>query len=488
MKRVAQKAWGKKSLLSKKNMPAEPQLSSMVWQLIDRSAAYTRIPMSFVEGLKNCSHVLEMKIPLRRDDGSLDYFKAWRAHHSVHTLPLKGGIRYYPIMDIHEVEALAALMTLKNACVDIPYGGAHGGIQVNPADLSLSELERLTKRYAHEIDTAGFLSPAIDVPGPDIGTDERVMAWILDSYYQHHPNDTEALAVVTGKPESLNGIQGRKEATGLGLYFALREFCNNDENMSPLRLTPTLEEKTVIIEGFGNVGYYAAKFLAERGGCKIIGIAEYDGSTYNANGLDIDKLKEHFDKHNTLKGFSGGDTFSKSEDLLCQDCDIFLPCAIERSINMSNARLLSCKIIAEGANAPLTPGAQEELEKKGVVILPDLIMNAGGVTASYFEYVKNIGSISPGQLTRRWEHKSSQTILKALSKATDTELPEDIDIEFTASSRDLIYLALEDAMSQSLASTFKTSRRFGINYRDAACVNGLNRIYDNLRFNLLYSA
>lgn len=476
----------KRSTLGRSEVLKDLSMRDTVHRLLDRCSSYTRIPSSFVEGLKKCSHVLEMTIPIKRDDGSIDIFEAYRAHHSIHALPLKGGIRFSPGMKLEDVEAVAALMTLKMAVVDIPYGGAHGGVSVDPTKLSQSELEQLTRQYAKELTKAGFMGPSVDVAGPDIGTDSTTMAWVMDEYSKLAPNDTEALAVVTGKPEAAGGIAGRVEATGLGFYYALQEFLSDIELTETLGLSPTLDGKSYIIQGFGNVGYYVSKFVTENAKGKIVGILEKDGGTYNSEGLNIPALKKHFDRHKTLKGYDGGETFSYSDDILSKECDILVPAATERTINSQNAHLLKCKLIAEAANMPITLRAEEYLINNGVAILPDVLMNTGGVICSYFEYVKNIGHISPGKLTKRWEMRSNEAILKFIAGLLDTELTHGELV--VASDLDIVRNALEDLMTNAVKSTQKTANRFAISYRDAAYVNAMNRIYENLRYSSYYAA
>ncbi|CAG9324047.1 unnamed protein product [Blepharisma stoltei] len=487
LKNVAAKGLiGKRSSLGRSEALRDIGMKEHVHRLFDRSSAYTRIPGSFVEGLKKCSHILEMQIPIKRDDGSIDIFEGFRAHHSIHALPLKGGIRFTPGLKLEDVEAVAALMTLKMAVVDIPYGGAHGGVSVDPSKLSKSELEQLTRNYARELTKSGFMGPSIDVAGPDIGTDSTTMAWVMDEYSKLAPNDTELLAVVTGKPEASGGIAGRVEATGRGFYYALHQFLSDLELTESLGLTNNLDNKSYIIQGFGNVGYYIAKFVTENAKGKIVGILEKDGGTYNPEGLDVKALKKHFDKHHTLKGFDGGDTYSYAEDILSKECDILVPAAIEKTINSENMHLLKCKIVAEAANMPITLKAEEYLLNHGVAILPDILMNAGGVITSYFEYVKNIGHISPGKLTKRWEMRSNEAILKFIAGLLETDLTHgELHV---ASDLDIVNNALEDLMTNSVKLTQKTANRFAINYRDAAYVNAINRIYENLRYSSYYAA
>ena len=469
-----------RSSISKLHAEKEITSTGILTHFMERAATYTRTPSSFVEGLKNCAHVLELTIPIKRDDGTLDFFIGYRAHHSNHTLPMSGGIRYTPNMVLEDVETLAGLATFKLACLDIPFGGAHGGISVNPKDLSDKELERLTRRYAHELYKASFMGPGLDILGPDMGTNPTIMAWMMDEYMQLAPNDTEAQGVVTGKPEASGGIHGRYEATGLGFYFALKQFFLNQNLAESLEVSNKLSDKTYIIVGFGNSGYHIAHFLHEKENAKIIGIVEIDGATYNKDGLDITALKQHYNKHTTVKGFDGGETYANGDHVLYKPCDVLIPAAALKTINNANAHFLNCKVVAEGSNMPLSLKAEEYLVNSGVVILPDIVMNSGGLVSSYFEYVKNIGHISPGKLTKRWELRANESIMKYIAQLLGSELPtSELHI---ASDLEIMRSALEDSMITSVKAVELTSKRFAIGYRDAAYVNALNRIYESVRF------
>ena len=463
-------------------LTAEKELGSFstLTQMIERAATYTRTPMSFIEGLKNCAHMIELTLPIKRDDGSLDFFVAYRAHHSIHTMPMAGGTRFVPDMQLDDVEALAGLQTIKLACADIPFGGAHGGISVNPSDLSDKELERLTRRYAHELFKANFMGPGLDVLGPDMGTNSQVMAWMMDEYIQLAPNDTEAQGATTGKPVQSGGIHGREEASGLGLYFGLKQFISNRNLAESVEVSRELSDKTYIIQGFGNTGSYIAKFLSEKENAKIIGVVEKDGATYNPDGLDIAALKRHYNKHSTVKGFDGGETAANGDDVLFKSCDVLILAANMKAIHAHNAHSLNCKIVAEGANMPVTLKAEEYLQNHGIVILPDVIMNTGGIVSSYFEYVKNIGHISPGKLTKRWELRSNEAMLKYIAKLLGTDMPT--GQLYIASDLEIMRSALEDSIISSIKAVEITAKRFAIGYRDAAYVNALNRIYESVRF------
>ena len=378
--------------------------------------------------IKACNSLLRVNFPLRRDDGSVEVIRGYRAQHKVrarrgpsrarrracvrvhalspfarvaraprrsaarqhHRLPVKGGIRFADEVDLQEVEALASLMTYKCAIVDVPYGGAKGGISINPKRYSVHELELITRRYTMELKKYGFIGPGVDVPAPDVGTGPREMSWIKDTYSMlYGMDDIAAPACVTGKPLSQGGIQGRTEATGLGLYYATRDFLNNEAFCAKHKLAPGIAGKTVIVQGFGNVGFWAAKFF-EQHGAKVVGVVEYNGAVFSAKGLPIEALKAHQVSKGSLLGFAGAERelpADAANTLIEAECDILVPACLEKQITMHNAARIKAKVVSEGANGPTTPFAEEILERRGIVTLPDMLMNAGGVTVSYFECV-----------------------------------------------------------------------------------------------------
>ena len=314
-------------------------------------------------------------IPVSMDNGTLEVFTGFRVQHSIARGPAKGGVRYSPDVTLDEVRALASWMTWKCAVVNIPFGGAKGGIIVDPKKMSLAELEKMTRRYTAEL--IEFLGPEKDVPAPDINTNEQTMAWMMDTYSMHMRQTVTA--VVTGKPINIGGSRGRREATGRGVMI------NCDEALRKFEMSR--ESTRVIIQGFGNVGSNAAKLMAD-GGYKIIGIAEYDGGLFNKNGINIDNLLEHRDRNKTIVGFPGAEAADPRE-LLLADCEILIPAATENVITSQNAAGVKARIICEGANGPTTAAADEILADKKVFIIPDILANAGGVTASYFEWVQD---------------------------------------------------------------------------------------------------
>jgi glutamate dehydrogenase (NAD(P)+) len=410
--------------------------------------------------------------------------RGYRAQHSHHRLPCKGGIRYAADVDLQEVEALASLMTYKCAVVDVPYGGAKGGVSIDPRKYSEHELELITRRYTMELRKFGFIGPGIDVPAPDVGTGPREMAWIKDTYQMLYAmDDINAPACVTGKPLAQGGIQGRTEATGLGVFFVTREFLSNEEECARKGLTPGVKGKSVVVQGFGNVGYYAAKFFAEAG-CPVLGVVEYNSAAWNPKGLDIEKLKEYQQQHKTLQGFPGATETLGAENaksLMERQCDILVPAALEKQITKDNAGRIKAKIIVEGANGPVTPKGEAILEAKGSVIIPDFLANAGGVTVSYFEWLKNLQHVRFGRMTRKWEERSKQILLAEVERHQPAGTPRLSAAERKLavqgpSELDIVRSGLEDTMAKGADETIKTANELSINYRTAAFVNALRKI------------
>ena len=348
--------------------------------------------------------------------------QAWRAEHSHHKLPVKGGIRYSADVNEDEVMALASLMTWKCAIVDVPFGGAKGAVQVDPKKLSLEQLERVTRRYTHELIKKNFIGPGVDVPAPDYGTGEREMAWIVDTYQAMTPNTLDALGCVTGKPVSQGGIRGRREATGRGLFYALREICSHAEDMTPLGLTPGLEGKRIVVQGLGNVGYHVAKFCQEAGAI-LVGLAEYQGAIMKPDGLDLEAVVAHRRDSGSITGFPGAMNVSRV-DALELPCDVLIPAALENQIRKDNAPRINARIVLEGANGPTTLEAEDILNAKGVMVVPDIYANAGGVTVSYFEWLKNLSHVRFGRMENRYREASQLRMFAAIESATGKTFTE----------------------------------------------------------------
>jgi glutamate dehydrogenase (NAD(P)+) len=395
-----------------------------VVQYVDRAAALTKHPKGLLDQIKHCNSVYHFEFPLRHADGAVEVIKAWRVEHSHHKLPTKGGIRYAPEVNEDEVKALAALMTYKCAIVDVPFGGAKGAIQIDPRKYTLDQLERITRRYTHELAKKNFIGPGIDVPAPDYGTGEREMAWIADTFSAMSPGQIDAIACVTGKPLSQGGVRGRKEATGRGVFYALREACAHAEDMKALGLNPGIAGKKVVVQGLGNVGYHAAKFCRADGGAIIIAIAEREGAIVNPNGLVEDEVFRHRQQTGSILDFPGATNIADSRDALELDCDVLIPAALENQLTEQNAGRIKARIIVEGANGPTTPGAEEILLKQGVLIVPDVYANAGGVTVSYFEWLKNLSHVRIGRMGKRYEQASELRMLHAIEVATGKRFNE----------------------------------------------------------------
>jgi glutamate dehydrogenase (NAD(P)+) len=445
----------------------------------DKAAAFTKWDPGVLEQIKECNAVYQMKFPVKMDDGRIEVIEAYRVQHSQHKTPCKGGIRFAAEVNQDEVMALAALMTYKCAIVNVPFGGAKGGIKVDPKKYSAYELEKITRRYTAELIRKNFIGPGTDVPAPDYGTGEREMSWILDTYSSLRPGEIDAAGCVTGKPVTQGGVRGRREATGLGVFFGLREVCNMPDIMKKLGLTTGVEGKRVVVQGLGNVGYHTAKFFQDAGS-KIIGLAEYEGAIYNEEGLDIDDIFQNRRKTGTILNFPGAKNFAKNTDALEMDCDILIPAALENVINGENAPKIKAKLIGEAANGPLTPEADEVFAKKGIIVVPDMYLNAGGVTVSYFEWLKNLSHVRYGRLEKRFTENMNAHIIgqiEAMSgKKVDTEEKE--FILHGADEVDLVYSGLEETMStatREIMEVWKTNPQIP-DMRTAAFVVAINKV------------
>jgi glutamate dehydrogenase (NAD(P)+) len=403
----------------------------------DKAAKFTKWDPGILEQIKQCNAVYRMHFPVKVGD-SIEVIKAYRVQHSHHKTPCKGGIRFAPNVNLDEVMALAALMTYKCAIVNVPFGGAKGGITIDPRKYTAYDLEKITRRYTAELIKKNFIGPGIDVPAPDYGTGEREMAWILDTYASMRPGEIDAQGCVTGKPVTQGGVRGRREATGLGVFYGLREICNMADIMKKLKLSTGVEGKRVVVQGLGNVGYHTAKFFQEHG-AKIIGLAEYEGAIYNHEGLSIDAVFEHRQKTKSILNFNGGTNFEKNTEALEMECDILIPAALENVINGENAPRVKARIIGEAANGPLTPEADEEFIKRGILVVPDMYLNAGGVTVSYFEWLKNLSHVRYGRMEKKFTENLNSQILGQIEGLTGKQVqtkqreeimhgPEEVDL------------------------------------------------------------
>ena len=413
----------------------------------DKASKFTKWETGILEQIKACNSIYSMKFPVKMDDGRIEVIEAYRVQHSQHKSPCKGGIRFSLAVNQDEVMALAALMTYKCAIVNVPFGGAKGGIKISPRSLSTYELEKITRRYTSELVKKNFIGPGIDVPAPDYGTGEREMAWIVDTYQSLKPGEIDAAGCVTGKPISLGGVRGRKEATGLGVFFGVREVCLMHDVMAKAGLSVGIEHKNVIVQGLGNVGYYSAKFFREHG-AKVIAIAEFEGAIYCKEGLNEEDVFQHRKKTGSILNFPGATNIEKSSDALEMECDILIPAALENVIDGNNAPRIKAKIIGEAANGPLTPEADEIFAKKGILVIPDMYLNAGGVTVSYFEWLKNLSHVRYGRLEKRFTENANINILNQIEELTGkkvTSADKEI-ITHGPDEIDLVHSGLEETM------------------------------------------
>ena len=444
----------------------------------NKAARFTKWEQGILEQIKECNAVYQMRFPLKRDDGSVEVIEAYRVQHSQHKTPCKGGIRFAAEVNQDEVMALAALMTYKCAIVNVPFGGAKGGIRINPKSYSPYELEKITRRYTAELIRKNFIGPGTDVPAPDYGTGEREMAWILDTYTAMHPGEIDAAGCVTGKPVTQGGVRGRREATGLGVFFGLREVCNMADIMKRWGLPLGVEGKRIAVQGLGNVGYHTAKFFQDAGAI-IVGLSEHDGAICNNEGLDVDAVFNHR-KKGTILNFPGAENFEKNTDMLEMDCDILIPAALENVINGDNAKKVKAKIIGEAANGPLTPEADEVFTKKGVLVVPDMYLNAGGVTVSYFEWLKNLSHVRYGRLEKRFTENLNTHILGQIEELSGKKV-KDMEREFIMHGPDevdLVYSGLEETMitaTHEIMNAWKSDPEIP-DMRTAAYVVAINKV------------
>ncbi len=445
----------------------------------DKAAKFTKWESGILEQIKTCNAVYQMRFPIKRDNGNIEVIEAYRVQHSQHKAPCKGGIRFAAEVNQDEVMALAALMTFKCAIVNVPFGGGKGGIKINPKKFSPYELEKITRRYTAELIKKNFIGPGTDVPAPDYGTGEREMSWILDTYSAMHPGEIDAAGCVTGKPVTQGGVRGRREATGLGVFFGLREVCKMEDVMKKLGLTLGVEGKRVAVQGLGNVGYHSAKFFQD-GGAIIVGLSEQDGGIWNYDGLDVDDVFQHRKKTGSILNYPGANNFKKNSEMLEMECDILIPAALENVIDGNNAPNIKAKIIGEAANGPLSPEADEEFIKRGILVVPDMYLNAGGVTVSYFEWLKNLSHVRYGRLEKRFTENLNTHILGQLEELSGKRVKSN-EREFIMHGPDevdLVYSGLEETMisaTHEIMNTWKSNSNIP-DMRTAAYVVAINKV------------
>ena len=467
----------------------EPSFRESVDLMFNRAVRLMDLSPGLEQKIRVCNSTYTVRFGVRLR-GKIETFTGYRSVHSEHMEPVKGGIRYALSVNQDEVEALAALMTYKCALVETPFGGSKGGLCIDPRQWDDHELEQITRRFAYELIKRDLIHPAQNVPAPDMGTGEREMAWIADQYARMNTTDINARACVTGKPPHAGGIQGRVEATGRGVQFALREFFRHPEDVAAARLSGGLEGKRAVVQGLGNVGYHAAKFLSEEDGVKITAIIERDGALVSDAGLDVEAVRAHLTATGGLKGFAGAQFTEDGASVLEKECDILIPAAMEGVIHQGNAPRISAPLIIEAANGPVTFGADEILRQKGTVIIPDMYANAGGVTVSYFEWVKNLSHIRFGRMQRRAEEARSRLMVEELERLSADKglgwtLSPDFKEKFLTGSDELALVrsGLDDTMRTAYQSMREVwhSRGDVTDLRTAAYIVSIGRVAQTYR-------
>lgn len=442
----------------------------------DKAAPYTRFEKGLLDQIKIANQVYEITFPIRRDDGSIDVIKGWRVEHSHHKLPTKGGIRYSRIVNEDETKALAALMTYKCALVDVPFGGAKGGIAVDKSKYSDKEMERITRRYTYELIKKNFIGPAVDVPAPDYGTGSREMGWIVDTYRQF-TNDLNAEGCVTGKPIQQGGVRGRTEATGMGVFFGIREACSKADDMKALGLEMGVEGKTFIVQGLGNVGYHASKYMTEAGAL-LVGVAEREGSIYKKDGIDLESLMAFRNETGSIMDFEGATNLPDKSTVLTEPADILIPAALENQINEGNAKDVKVKILAEAANGPTSSEAHDILKEKGVLIIPDAYLNAGGVVVSYFEWLKNLQHVRFGRIEKRFDENALRNVLDAVENLSSIKFSDSERLNLTqgAGEFELVKSGLEETMVTAYNEILEARSEYEVDLRTASFIVAINKV------------
>jgi glutamate dehydrogenase (NAD(P)+) len=447
-------------------------------QHFDNAARFLKAPQALLENIRVCHSVYVVQFPVRIK-GEVQVFYAYRAEHSHHRTPTKGGIRYAPDVNADEVAALAALMTLKCAIVDVPFGGAKGAIALDPRAYDVGELERITRRYTTELVRKNFIGPGIDVPAPDMGTGEREMAWIADTYAMLHPTGLNNLACVTGKPVTQGGIRGRREATGRGLQYVLQEFFRHPPLLQAVGLSAPLAGKRVVVQGLGNVGSHFAQLVQAEDGVVIVGVGERDGSLHAPDGLDIHAVLQWREATGSIRHFPGATTLEQPTDCLELDCDILVPAARQNQLTTMNATRIQAPLILEAANSPTTTEADAILRARGKVLVPDIFANAGGVTVSYFEWAKNLSHMRYGRMAKRAGMQTQRHMIRGVEALTGGVFPEPWrqDVLQGIDELELVNSGLEETMSQGFQDIMRIMAQYpSIDMRTAAFICGLQKV------------
>ena len=444
---------------------------------VNKSAKLLNFSDDLLEHLKSIHSLIKVNVGVVLD-GKINNFTGWRAVHSEHILPTKGGLRYSETVDQDNTEALASLMTYKCAIVNIPFGGAKGGLKINPKNYTMPQLRKITKAFASKLINKGFISPALNVPAPDVGTSEREMEWILETYKTLKPDDINYRGCVTGKPLHRGGIAGRTEATGRGIEEVVREIFRHEDVVKEAGLKNELKDNEIIVQGFGNVGSNLAKHLYNRDNAKIIAIGEFDGYLYNKKGIDINALIEFYKTNKTINNPKLGKFKNNPSELLELDCDILIPAALENAITIDNVDKIKTKLIIEAANGPISFEADQKLFEKGVMIIPDIYVNAGGVVVSYFEWVKDISHIRFGRVEKRFQEQKILDIIELIDKKTNTKTDFDAikKIIHGADEEDLAFSGLEDSMRNAFIEIYNAKKHIKRSFRESAYYVSLKKI------------
>jgi glutamate dehydrogenase (NAD(P)+) len=454
-------------------------LEHIVQRQFDRAARHVDLPKGLLQQIRVCNNVVQVQFPVRIGN-KYEIFTGWRAEHSHHRKPTKGGIRFSRMVNQDEIVALAFLMTFKCALANVPFGGSKGGVCLLARNYQPEQLERITRRFTAELIRKNFIGPGENVPAPDYGTGEREMAWIADTYDAFHPGQLDNMACVTGKPVTQGGIRGRSAATGRGVVYGLREFFRQREEVRHAHLSGGLEGKRISVQGFGNVGQHAARILQEEDGARIVAIGEWDGTAYSPDGLDVQALARHRKKTGSIRGFRGAKTLPSGLDSLEVDCDVLIPAALENQITLENVRRVRARVIAEAANGPLTPGAEEYLLARDVFIIPDIYLNAGGVTVSYFEWTKNLSHIRYGRMEQKIDERKRSLLVDAVEQATGNKLGDKQRrrVIEAVGEEDLVNSGLEETMTTAFSEILGVMRRRRsiTDMRTAAYVVALDKV------------